>query len=455
MKALERRALATVQARHMLNIRDGVVLGLSGGADSVALLSVLLALRPLFDLRLYAVHVHHGLRGTDADADEAFCRELCERMNVTYLCEHVNAAAFARENGLTVEEAGRELRYAAFEAARAAWDAQKIAVAHHMNDNAETVLMRLLRGTGVSGLGGIPPVRGAVIRPLIEIPRADIEAYCAAKGLASCVDATNADERFTRNKLRHVVLPMLAREVNPAVLQALARTAQLAEEENEVLDMLAAQAYEDCLYAEGLSIAALSVHPAAIQRRVLRRALEVRMGLKDVHMTHVDEALALCGGQTGRQVSLPKGWTAARSYDLLCFTRATAEVGGAFEAVLLAGGEVLLPVSGQAVTLSMAEEMRKNAIKVCTKRVDYDKIEHGLVVRPRREGDVIVLPGGTKKLKKHWIDSKTPREAREKAVLVCDGANVVWIVGGALSAAYAADAGTKHTAYLELWEADK
>ena len=452
MEPLEKRALAAIQARHMLEAGDGVVLGLSGGADSVALLHVLLALRSMFGLRLFAVHVHHGLRGADADVDEAFCRALCMRCGVAYDCVRVDAAAFAQENGLTVEEAGRILRYDAFEAARQACRAQKIAVAHHMNDNAETVLMRLMRGTGTMGLGGIPPVRGAVIRPFIDVPRAEIEAYCAANGYESREDATNADERFTRNKIRQTILPMLARELNPSVTEALARTAQLAAEEDEALDMLAKRALSECAAGEGaLSVSALAAQPVALQRRVVRAMLAERMGLKDIHLAHVTDILALCGKQTGKMVNLPSGWVAERSYDTLRFIKQNQPT-EAFSAALLMCEEVRLPTLGQAVLLADVETARKNATKLCTKRIDYDKIEKNLQVRTRLPGDVIALPGGTKKLKKHWIDSKTPREMRENAILVCDGGSVVWIVGGVLSAAYAESAETKKIAYIELWE---
>jgi len=451
MHLFEKCVVTAIQKHTMLHPQDGVIVGFSGGADSVALLHVLFRLRALYDLRLTAVHVHHGLRGISADEDLAFCRAFCERLGIPLRAVFVQADEFAQAQHITVEEAGRVLRYQAFERIQREANAQKIAVAHHQNDQAETILMRIVRGTGAAGLRGIPFVRGGVIRPMLDLSRAEIEQYCADEGLRWRTDESNWDNRYTRNKIRNRILPMLEREMNPAAVTALAKMALLAEEDNALLDSLAEEAYADCRRDGGLDINGLLALPIAVKRRVVRLAAGDAGGLRDVHFRHIDDILALTTGQTGKSVCLPRGLCVCRTYDLLRFIQSEAEA-EAFSYALSMGEAVYVPQLNQTVSLSEKETLRKNVRKLCTKRIDCDRIKQGLQIRTRLPGDVIALPGGTKKLKKYWIDAKVPRAAREGAVLLADGNEIVWIAGGALSAAYAAVAGTKRQAFIELWE---
>jgi len=446
MHPFETRVRAAIQEHHMLTPSEPVLLGLSGGADSAALLHVLLALgHPVS-----ALHVHHGLRGAEADADEAFCRALCKKRSAAYACVRVDTASYAREHGLSVEEAGRALRYAAFTQAA---NGQKIAVAHHRDDQAETILMRLARGTGTLGLAGILHVRGSIIRPFLDMTRAEIEAYCTENGIAFRTDATNADDTYTRNKIRNTVMPFLADTLNPAIADALARAARLAAEENAALDMFTQAALAQCRDGDSaLSIPALLHHPIAIRRRVLRTMAGEAAGLRDVGLMQIDMLLSLCEKQTGKAVSLPRGLVVSRAYDRLVFH--TKQAADTLETPLLMGECVHVPALRAAISLSRMENAQNFARKLCTNPIDCDKIKNGLSVRTRRPGDFIVTKGGTKKLKKLWIDSKVPREARETAVLVCDGAEVVWIVGGTVSARYAAGS-VQNPAYIELWEEEK
>jgi len=448
---IARRVLADIQKHHMLERGGKVILGLSGGADSVALLHVLLALRPLLAPAVTCVHIHHGLRGASADADERFCQVLCERLAVPFISRRVDVALYAAENGLSVEEAGRMLRYAVFEEIRQSENAQKIAVAHHLNDQAETILMRLVRGTGAAGLAGIPPVRGVIIRPMLGIPRAEIEAYCAANGIAYRTDETNADERYTRNKIRHALLPLIEREMNPSALWTLARMASLAAEENEALERFAEQAFAACVSNDTIHIPQLSAQPPAIRRRIVRRVLAERVGLKDLHFVHVDDILSLAVGQTGKSVQLPGGFSVEHVYNELRFVQGEGRR-ESFSYTLSLGGSVRVPELGLTFALAAVENAEKNAAKLCTKWIDCDKMDGTVQIRRRQPGDLIVVNGHTKKLKKYWIDNRTPREARESSVLLADGANVIWIVGGALSAKYAAHEDTLNRAVIEVWE---
>lgn len=277
----------TIRAHAMLAPGDAVVVAVSGGPDSMALLDALVRLAPTWRLRLHAVHVDHGLR-PDSGEDAAWVADRVRAMGLLPDVVRVDAAAHARAHRLSLEAAARQLRYRELERARRRVGAARIAVGHHRDDVAETVLLRLCTGAGSDGLAGIPPVRGAIVRPLIERSRAEILAYLAARGLPWREDPSNRDLRFPRNRIRHELLPWLERHVNPRVRAALARTAALLRDEVEWLEAEARRSLEELARppADGswleLDAAGLMALPAALQRRVLRlacwRALRVRAG---------------------------------------------------------------------------------------------------------------------------------------------------------------------------------
>ena len=234
---LEQKTKQFMEKQHMLSEDAGVLVGLSGGADSVALLEVLCALREEWNLRLAAVHVHHGIRA-EAEEDAEFCRRLCEAKQVEFYCEYADVPKLARELGLTLEEAGRKVRYELFEQYRKHLKLDVIAVAHHQNDQAETILFQLFRGSGLRGLAGIPAKRGYIIRPLLGVNRRDIEEYLQQKQAEYVTDATNLTDIYARNKIRQHILPM-AEQVSAGAVVNMNRTgAQL----REILDYMEKEA---------------------------------------------------------------------------------------------------------------------------------------------------------------------------------------------------------------------
>lgn len=211
---MEQKVNAYIQKYHMLEKGEKIVIGVSGGADSVCLLFLLLSLRSEWDLKLQAVHVHHGLRGADADADEQYVRKLCQVQDVPLYVFHEDVKAYAKERGMTEEEAGRVLRRERFVQIKNETGASKIVLAHHKNDNVETVLWNLSRGSGIRGAGGIRPKNGDWIRPLLCVTREEIEDYLGERKIAYCEDATNKEDDYTRNRLRNHVIPYLQEEIN-------------------------------------------------------------------------------------------------------------------------------------------------------------------------------------------------------------------------------------------------
>ena len=439
-------ALQTVQTHHMFTPGDTVVIGLSGGADSVALLHFLRRISPMSGLTLLAVHVHHGLRGAEADGDQRFVEELCAAWEVALQVCRVDAAGEARARGLTTEEAGRFLRYRCFDNAAAVVKGPcRIAVAHNQNDNAETVLLHLLRGAGLQGLCGIPYCRGAVVRPLLDVPRADIERYLREHKLTCRNDSTNEKNDYTRNKVRNLLLPLAQETVNPGAVAALARTARQLSEENAYLETQAAAAYTRALLpgAEGanpvpgqdclrLDRAVLEQLPEVILRRVLRLAVrQFNPCLVDIDAGHTRQLQALTRKDTGKTLCLPNGLRASTSYDALVFYRTgtTAPQGFCFQ--LTPPCLVTLPSFQLSASFTAPEDLTKIA---CTKIFNYDKIydkiQEGLCVRTRAPGDTIYLKpiNGRKKIQDYFVDRKVNRAKRDAVPMLACGRRVLWIM---------------------------
>ncbi len=278
-----------------------VCVALSGGADSVSLLISLNALREELRLELSACHLNHALRGEASDLDELFCRELCEGLGVALYSRKINVAELAEKHE-SIEQAARRVRYAFFEEALAHFGASTLATAHNANDNAETVLLNLTRGTGLKGLCGIPPVRSfgsgfRVIRPLIYCSRAEIEAFLKDRGQASVTDATNLSEDYTRNKIRRRVLPELA-EINPSILAVISRMTGNLRADSEFLDTLAEGALEKARQGRGWNAAELAGLPKPIKARAIRKILTD--GGIEPSALRIETAISLLGKRSAR-----------------------------------------------------------------------------------------------------------------------------------------------------------
>ena len=420
----------------------------SGGADSVALLHYLKDHESACGYTLFAVHCEHGIRGGESLADMAFVRELCEKLGVELEVFSQDCPARAAREKVSLETAARDFRRECFAALVADKKADYIATAHHQNDEAETVLFRLARGTALSGASAIKAWDGWLIRPFLEWKKSDILEYAAAHGLAFCVDSTNADTAYTRNRLRAEVLPALEDSVDGAV-QNLARFAQRAAADDELL----------CEYAREL----LSVENgedgrvytvAFCEKKPLfyRAALMAVKGLgveKDYTSAHLDGVYALQKSERGARCDLPKGIVAVKGEAgiLLYIKKETKEVekpapkkfgldgfdGGRYE-----------------VTLSKTPLDEMDGWRVL--RADADKIPTTAVFRFRREGDFIArFGGGTKTLKKFFNEEKTPVDEREYLPLIAEeGGEVYAVCGVEISEKIKVDEHTKTVVYLQL-----
>lgn len=441
-----------IHKNHMIDQGDRIVVGVSGGADSVCLLHALLMLRERLKIELVVVHINHGLRGEEAEEDESFVSGLCSRYHLPFFSYHYDVRSIAGEKGITEEEAGREVRYDTFLQVCQEQACNKIAVAHNKNDNAETVLFHLFRGSGLRGLSGIEPSRQllssfgvfTVIRPLLCMERKDIEEYLAANKTDYRVDSSNLSMDYSRNKIRNKILPFAIDQLNAGAIGHINEAAGRIKEALDYMDISIQKRYLQLVKKDensySISVKLLSMEPVVIQKGLIRRVLESLSGsLKDLEAKHVEAVLSLCYKQVGRIVKLPNDIIVEKEYNdikfmygkyyaMECFSEDHME-----PVKIKTPGRYILPGSGMILETELLKYEKNEPIpkNSCVKWFDYDKIENTVEMRNRKEGDYIQInaSGGRKKLKDYFIDHKLPRKQRDSQILITDGSHVMWIPG--------------------------
>lgn len=484
---MRRSVQKKIEELHMIATGDRVLVGVSGGADSVCLLLILQELCHEMDFSVEAVHVEHGIRGAESQQDADFVENLCQRLQVPLHTIPVDVPSYCSDTGMGLEEAARELRYKAF--VQLAWEQNaKIALAHHMEDNAETMLFQLLRGSSLTGLCGMQPIRRddsgvTYIRPLLHIHREDIECYLQSCGQEYRVDSTNAELDYSRNYIRNIILPEL-RMVNAQAVAHMNTTAGqladirdfLAQETEKAWQQVIENSQQDndknntsitetaarCLT---LNISKFELLHPALQKEVLYKAIAYMMGgRKDVAMVHVVDVLALCRNQSGKQIHLAGGLIAQKEYQQLKFSYKKEEELNKNEDILTQKGndiyvlsemlaqsplEIFLNENGEKLSICVFPHNGKNAEipqKPYTKWMDYDKIKEGFCIRTRRSGDVFIgdSQGHRKKLKQYMIDEKIPVSKRDEMWLLAQDNTVLWLIGGRMSEHIKVTANTKN-----------
>ena len=404
--------------------KGGVVLAaVSGGADSMCLLHLLCSLAPECGFSVACAHYNHRLRGADSDGDEAFVQSYCESAGIPFYAGSgdVRAAARAARRGL--EETARDMRYAFLQDTAQKLGGAKIATAHTADDNGETLLMRLARGAGLQGLCGIPPVRGNIIRPLLETTRAEIEAYLKENGIPHREDASNQDDAFARNRLRHHVMPEL-RALTPAFPKNISVTTRLLREDEAYFSDLADRFLAENLREHRLPAAKLLALPFPLSSRVIRKMCG------GVSAAQVDAVLALCqSASPSAEAHLP-AMRVYREYEDICF--GPPRQAGTFAPVQLSAGEtVSLPALGLKISCLLTNPGGNVHNSFNTFLFDYDKIHGIITLRPRIAGDRIRLcgTGCTKSLKKLFIEKKIPAHRREMIPVIADEAGPLAVYG--------------------------
>ena len=420
----------------MLEKGCSVTLGVSGGADSVCLFFVLLSLKEEYDLKLGVVHVMHGIRKEEAERDMRFTADLCREYGVDFKCVRREVPEIAKKTGLSIEEAGRLVRYEAFEGEKT----DRIAVAHNMNDLAETLVFNLIRGSGIKGICGISPVNGKIIRPLLCVQRANIEEYLKNRGLSWCTDTTNSDNDYSRNRIRNLILKE-AERINPLTVDHLSKTAGEAALVTDFLDREILKAFEGCCREEDGRIcidvkAAKKLHPCLFKGMIYEALCRLSGRKKDIGAVHVEDTAELFDRQSGKSCDLIYGLRARKSFDEVVIEKKGKDKGtgmpeggtfGISLGDLLEAGSIRLK-GGRILTASLTDASDPEFTKVShTDALDYDKIDTGSLVRFRQRGDRISIRDGHRKVKDLLIERKIPVEKRDEILLLAHESEVYWI----------------------------
>lgn len=456
-----------VKKHNMLCAGDTVVAGISGGADSVCLLFVLSELQKQIPFKLMVVHVNHLIRD-NASMDADYVRKLCENINIPFYLVEKDVSFLAKKNKLSCEEAGRKVRYAAFEEQLLKADREalknhqaKIAVAHNLNDRAETMLFHLCRGSGLNGLASIRPVKKRegkpdIIRPLLSVSRNEIEKYLMKLGVKWCIDCTNEEDTYTRNRIRHHILPYIEKEISGGAILNMGRAADILAETDDYVQKETEKAYNSCVTTNGHAInvsSMLKYHPFIQKQVILFFLKKLTPALKDITSVHVENILSLFHKEANRQVHLPYGILVRRNYEEVCFLKEGEEP--SFQSEVF---QIKLPKPYEAAKCIFLPNQETMEFKVLayeksgfiaqnqyTKWFDYDKIEKSLTIRTRQTKDYLTINEENEKktIQDYMVDEKIPRDQREKIWLLAEENHILWVVGHRISSFYKISNSTK------------
>lgn len=434
-----------IEENNLLIRGQNVLMGVSGGADSLALLFSLYALKDEYDLKLFTVTINHGIRN-EAESELEYVKQICAQKGITFFARNINVLDEAKKMSLGTEETGRRLRYKIFDEILEEIGGGSIALAHNMNDVAETMLFNLSRGTGVKGLCSIPEKRGNIIRPLLCMERKEIEEYLADIDVEFCTDKSNFTDEYTRNRIRNNILPLFEKNVSNNTVNHMAETASQLKEIMSFLDKACDEAYKKVLIkreADKLTYKKKEFldNDVAIQKALVKRAIdELVPGNRDIMHRHIEAVLNISDKNGTKSVNIPYGITVEASYETLSFYI----------------GEPVLKsedIRYEAKIIDNYEGFDYGQ-KQYTKCFDYDKIDESLVFRKRESKDVIAVTsaGGKKKLKDYMIDEKIPAKERDNIFVLADGKNILWVVGYRISEAYKVTSNTKKILMITIFK---
>ncbi len=453
------KVLQYVKEHHMIETGDCIVAGVSGGADSVCLLLMLLEIRKAIPIEIRVVHVNHLIRA-DAGTDADYVQRLCLAQELPFTLVEEDVETVAHRLHISTEEAGRNVRYSAFEKELGAKKG-RIAIAHNKNDSCETFLFHLFRGTSLRGLTGILPVRDRIIRPLLCLSRDEIESYLRERNVSYCIDSTNLEDNYSRNIIRHHILDTAVRSISPASVSHISDACERVNEAYDLIADITKQGFETCITMTSKTIHIdqekfQQLHKT-IQGYVVMEALaQAAASRKDLEAVHVRQVQKLMDSQCGRTIQLPYQLRARRDYTGICIykepDRLTQEI--VLSEIALSQEETKALMAGRELVILIGEHQKIRAkliyLENCgidfknipqkkyTKWFDYGKIKRNIVIRTRRPGDYLTVNSMNQKknLKAYFIDQKIPQEERDQFCLVTDGSHVIWIVGERISNYY-------------------
>ena len=490
----------TIRKYQMFTSNTKLVVAVSGGPDSATLLHLLFKLRPKYNLLLWVAHLNHGLRGREADFEAEWVKKFAVKLGVPVISDTFRVAVLAKEKRLSLEEAARRARYDFLEEVANQVGASKIALAHTASDQAETLLMRLMRGSGLDGLSAIPPVRNNIIRPLIEVFRDEIQDYCRENNLQPCLDSSNRETSFLRNRIRLNLIPYLSTEYGDQMERVLFQTTNLLRQDREYLKKETERVFKSVLEEkshEGLVLNGQKLsclHPA-LQRRVIRKAIEeIKGDLRGITFDHIVSILKLYKTKQSKQLDLPHGLVIRHRYGNLLIRKGKEENLSLVRNLVIPGTtkltELNLALDTELISITPGISFQKDSQKklgeqfISSGRLaahlslasaknlkshgigdfpepqawfDLDKLKPPLYLRTREKGDRFHPLGmeGSKKVKDFFIDLKIPLERRKRIPLLIGKDRVVWIVGYRIDERFKVDKDTKAILKVKIYEVNE
>jgi len=434
----EKKVLSAIHRYQMINRGDSIIVAVSGGADSVCLLKILYTLREYLNIGLTVAHFNHGLRPKEDEKETEFVAKLAKKLNLALICDTSNN--ITKVPGSSIEEKAREMRYQFFQKAINKNHAQKLALGHTMNDQAETVLMHFLRGTGLTGLSGIPPIRqNCFIRPLIDITRDEIHTYLKQNGESFIIDSSNLETRYLRNKIRLELLPLLL-DYQPKLVEHLGELAFLCRQETQFIDEEATKlldiiTFDSSKHSFDLSLTTFTTLSCSLQYRIIRQAIKkIKGNLRKINRVHI-KTIIDCTNKDKPQikVNLPENITVKKIYNRLRFSLGDMIETHNFSYSINNMGRFQIQEINKTIFFT---EISKNHFMLPTASpqeafLDLDKLKWPLRARNFRTGDKFIPLGvnGFKKVKDIFIDNKIPSEERKKIPILVSRDDIVWVYG--------------------------
>lgn len=454
------KVIENIEQNQMFNYGDKVVVGFSGGPDSACLVHVLHTLKERLGIEVIAAHVNHCLRGEEADRDEQYVEEFCKKIGIQCYIKREDIHKVSKENGISCEMAGREIRYEFFQEVLKKVDGQKIAIAHNANDQAETVLMRMMRGAGLEGLVGIKAVRDDIyVRPILTIDRKEIEEYCEVNNLNPRIDKTNLENIFARNKVRLELIPYIQDNFNKDIIESLNRMAETIKTDNDYINEMVRNCFSEyCTKEKGKIVISKNafLQHEAILTRIIRVALGyVKGDLRNFEKVHIYDIINLQKHSTGKRIMLPGNVEALNNYGSINLYIKKQREPLENKSYILDIDKVNdiceagIEVDMQKHIVQKSFQFTKNNL---IKYFDYDKINSYISLRFRKNGDKFSPLGmkGSKKLKDLFMDLKIPKDERDNIPLICFGDDIAWIVGYRVSEKFKVDENTKNILQIKI-----
>jgi tRNA(Ile)-lysidine synthase len=462
VKVLLDKVMNFIKENSMFEKGDKVIVAFSGGPDSTCLLYILNELKVELGITLLGAHLNHCLRGLESDKDEDYAKKTCENLNIDFYSKRVDIHRISREKNISCEMAGREVRYEFFEELMNKSNASKIALAHNANDQAETILMRIMRGTGIEGMVGIKPVRDKIyVRPILHISRSEVERYCKAYNIHPRIDKSNLETIYARNKVRLDLIPYIEENFNSDIINTINRLSDILKKDNDYLENISDSEYKKhCVIGDQMVIinkGAFLQHEAIVSRIIRRALFSVNHNLYNFEKIHIWNIIELQKNDTGKTTMLPQDIIAENCYGNIHIHihihKKVSEVNNK-EYLLKVNEKNFIQSLNRVVEIDVKsylqfEEVKGNDFIVY---FDNDKIEEPITLRYRKQGDKFTPLGmkGNKKLKDLFMDLKIHKDKRNEIPLICFGSDIAWVVGYRISEKFKVSKDTKNILQIRI-----